>query len=449
MQVAKEQGWLGESYIAEAMGIVEGGREASGGKPTRILDAIARVSALMFTAGERYTKQTIMVAEYSLILGRMKSDTKFRSKTLGKTIDTKNMPKAAREQLAAAEALWETESINGGVMLETAPKWAQQGIGRVAFMYKNFGLNLYGTMLLSAKTALDSEYGSVKDSEIRRVAIKQLVGAHGTALLFAGVHGVPLYGAVSMMADLLFYDDEEDDFDTDVRKYVEEGWYKGWVAELSGIDVSNRIKLTDLLWEENRYKPDPSTEENIVGLLGGPAFSTFERIRRGVVDLYSGEVERGIESMLPPAVANAYKASFGRYQREGGIYTRLGNPIYDDITGGELAFQALGFAPTGYTFEQERNNIISGIDRVVGKRRSFLTKQYYVASRLGGTDDLRGVLDDIRAFNKRHPRQAISGETISKSIEARMRTIERTHNGVTLSPLMYAELMESRNEWGD
>ena len=280
-----------------------------------------------------------------------------------------------------------------------------------------------------------------------------MVAAHLAALLFAGVRGVPIYGAVALMANLLFYDDEEEDFDTDVRKLVSEGWYKGYLAELSGIDISHRIKLTDLLWEENRYNPDPSPQEFFVDKLGGASVSSGLRVWRGLNDIWSGgsstDIERGFEQLVPPSISNAYKSIFGRYQREGGMYTRLGNPIYDDITGGELFFQALGFAPTGYTFEQERNHQLKKVDKAVNKKRSTLLKKYYLAVNTADSDEVSDVMDEIREFNKRHPRAGITGRTVLKSIKTRMRTRKRTHNGITMSPLMYRTLMQSRAEYDD
>ena len=334
-------------------------------------------------------------------------------------------------------------------MLETAPALAKQHIGRTALMYKGFGLNLNSTMFQTLKTALDSE----QDAEVRKIAAKQIIGVHGTSLAMAGVAGVPIYGAVSMLYDLMFSDDEEEDFDTLVRTYVGEGWYKGWFAELSGVDVANRIKLTDLLWEENKYRKDESPEERMVGLAGGPAASTAMRAFRGLDTLIEGgtwrEMERGIENLFPPGIANAYASTFGRYRSEGGMYTKMGDPIYDDITGGELFFKALGFQPTGYTFQQERNNINSGIDRAVSKKRSLLMKKHYLALRTSDTDEIEDSLENIRAFNKRHPRAPVTAASMLASIKGRQSTAKRTHNGVAYSPLMYREIMELRSKWDE
>ena len=93
---------------------------------------------------------------------------------------------------------------------------------------------------------------------MRSTAGKQLLGIHGSALFFSGVHGIPLYGAVQLLADLFVLGEEEDDFNTIVRNHVGEGWYKGAFNQILseagvGADVASRIRLTGLLIQENRY----------------------------------------------------------------------------------------------------------------------------------------------------------------------------------------------------
>lgn len=334
--------------------------------------------------------------------------------------------------------------------METAPPIAREGLGRVAFMYKSYGLQMYYSMLKAAKTAFDSDKGKLfgpEGSPERKAAWKQLIGLHGTAVFFAGIQGVPLYGAVQLLADLFFLDDEEDDFDTIVRKHVGEGWYKGAITEFAGIDIASRVALTGLLIQENRFNNDPSLEENLGHYLGGPALSVAKRLGRGVSDLASGETQRGVENLLPVGVANAYKATFGRYAQQGGAFTRRGDPIYDDMTGGELIAQTLGFPPTEYTFRQEQNQASKRIDIAVGKKRSALHKQYYVAMRVGDFDKADAVFDDIMKFNDRHPEAAITPNSIERSMSQHAKTSAQMYNGVTLSPLYRNALEQLRSEY--
>jgi len=440
VRLASERGHLNRSFIFDALGLQEGGRarrtDTLGRKISAAIDYGTGISAMMFNQSERFNRQVTMVASYNLALDRI-------------TAENPNMPKAQRQQMAAEEALYDTQEYNGGSTLETAPRVAQEHIGRVAMMYKTYGLRMYYTMLKTAATMLSKE----SDPAMRKIARNQLIGIHGSSLFFAGVHGIPLYGAFQLMADLLLLGDEEDDFNSIVREYVGEGWYKGAFNQVLdtleiGADVASRVRLTGLLLQENRYNPNPSAEEAVGYYIGGPALSVAKRTGRGIIDLYNGEIQRGIESIMPVGFSNMYK-SVGRYQQDGGIYTRRGDPIYDDMTGGELFAQFFGFAPAEYIRIQENNQRVKGIDIAIANKKSNITKKYYVAARQGDWDALADAKREIAKFNKAHPSFAITLDTLDRSIKQHIKTSETMYNGVTLSPAMrkLAEdhLMGTRN----
>ncbi len=428
VRLASERGHLNRSFIFDALGLQEGGKarrtDTLGRKISAAIDYGTGISAMMFNQSERFNRQVTMVASYNLALDRI-------------TAENPKMPEAQRQQMAAEEALYDTQEYNGGSTLETAPRVAQENIGRVAMMYKTYGLRMYYTMLKTAQTMLSRE----SDPAMRKIARNQLIGIHGSALFFAGVHGIPLYGAFQLMADLLLFDDDEDDTNERVRAYIGEGWYKGAFNQVLdtvgiGADVASRVRLTGLLLQENRYNPNPSAEEAIGYYIGGPALSVAKRTGRGFMDIvYNGETQRGIESMMPVGFSNMYK-SVGRYQQEGGIYTRRNDPIYDDMTGGELFTQFIGFAPAEYIRIQEENQRVKRIDRSISKQRSDLTKKYYVAARMGDWDALADVKRDMAKFNKAHPTFKITGDSLNKSIKQHIKTSENMYNGVTLSPAM-------------
>ena len=445
VKTASERAYLGRSYLMDQLGLEEGGRQTQGGTTSRVLDSISTASAIGFNAVERFNRQTVMFSNFDLILDRLDSGERYFAETQGKYVDPSSMDSAQKEQLAADEALYQTQQLNGGIALETAPRIAQQGIGRVALMYKSYGMNMYYTMLRSASRMLDSSV----DPAMRKQAMRELIGVHGSSLFFAGIHGVPIYGIFTMVANM-FLDDEEDDADTIVRKYIGEGWYKGPVNELLGVDIASRVRLNNLLIQDNRYNAKPSPEEFIGFYLGGPALSTGKRLVRGVNDLQEGFVERGIENLLPPAVANAYKATFGRYARDGGAFTRRGDPIYDDITTGELVGQVFGFAPSNYTFEQERNAATKRMDRNISDRRTKSLRKMYMAYRMGDYEGYQDALKEVRQFNKRYAgsKVVITPDTLMKSMKRHQSTSATMHNGITLTPNLRSLLIEHRNEWG-
>jgi hypothetical protein len=424
VQMASKRGLLTTSFLKDALGLDESGRKRTIG------DSISSMSAFFFNHGERFNRQTTILAGYKLELAKLQG---------------KNTTATTEQKTAAAkQAIRQAQETNGGAVLETAPAITQKSFGRVAFMYKSYGLQMYYTMLKSAKTMMDTDM----NAEERKIAAKQLAGVHGTALFFAGVHGVPLYGAFSVLYNLLIAGEDDDDFDTVVRKTIGEGWYKG-VPAMSGIDPSNRIRLTGLLLQENKFDRNSDLEGLIGFHLGGPFLSSAKRVIRGANDLYNGQLMRGTESLLPAGVANAYKTVpfLGRISREEGYRSRRGDIIYDDVNVLERAGQFLGFAPTGYMLEQERNNIIKGIDTVISKKRSKLLKQYYVARRMGDFDGVRDVRREMRKFSKKHKEAAITAETIDRSMKQHAKTSLEMYNGIRLNPQMRETLESSRNDW--
>ena len=420
IELAAKRGELNSSFLAETLSVDQSGREINW------RDWVTNASAIMFHNAEVMNRQTTMVAAYDLALGKI---------TNGKP----DSATSAQKQEAAEEALHQTQQINGGATLETGPRYAREGIGRVALMYKSYGIQMYYTMLKTAKQMVDAQFAG--DTELRNQAFKQLAGVHLSALFFAGVQGLPLYGAVSMIYDML-QEDYEEDADEALRSYLDNDvLYKGLVSEATGLDVSQRVKLTDLLFEADRFNSDPSPEESFMHIFGGPAWSVTSRAIEGLDEIRNGEIERGSEAMMPGAIRNLYKAVI-RYPRDEAILTRRGDPIYDDITSGDMLTQFLGFPPVGYTREIEETSAAKGMESAARERRSKLLKRYYVATRFGDSDAAREALQEMDEFNRtnivtrRDPSLRITSDTINRSMRRHMATTVKMHNGVLLSPYM-------------
>jgi len=432
VQMATKRNQLNRSFLLDAVGLEEGGRAQRGNVFTRNMDKISGISAMMFNQAERFNRQVTLITSYNLALEKIRKD-------------NPNMSNQEARQKAAEEALYETQQTNGGSVLETAPRVAQQDIGRVAFMYKPYGLQMYYTMAKTAKEMVEAHIEG--DKATRNRAFKQVMGFHGTALFFSGVYGLPLYGAVQLMMDALFFDEDEDDFNTIVRKQIGEGWFKGLLQEATGINIADRVRLTGLLIQENRYNSNASLEEDIMFYIGGPALSVGKRLLRAKDDLQNGEVTRGIENALPAGVANAYKTTFGRYQEQGGIYTRRGDPMYADMSSWEMLAQGIGFAPADYIFQQEQNQRDKRVERAILDERTNLMRRYYVALRMSDFDESSSVLDEIFEFNDKHPYASIANEDIQKSLKTHRRTSYEMYNGVTINPLVRYAIEESRREY--
>ena len=433
-------------FLFEQLRSDEAGTSASKRNPfQRLADVITETSAVAFNAAERFNRQVTSIAIYKLELAKRIQDVKDSGSTLTDAAIVKSFDATTMDEIVDY-AIRTTISVNGNTFLETAAPITQKGFLRSALMYKGFGFQMYHTMLRAGMQAIDNAFpknaGNLEQQaesrKLRNQAVQQLLNWHLSTALIAGVAGTPLYGMLQMMFDL-YYDDEEEDFDTRIRTsdYMNELFFKGFTTALTGADVSARVKLNDLLIQDNRYNSAPSPEEFIGFQLGGPALSSVKRNIRGIKDLTEGNWYRGIENILPPAFSNFFKASpIGRLQSEGGYTTRRGDPIYDDVSTGEMAAQIFGFAPAEYTKRQEENMSIKKIDTAVNKKRSKLLKKYYMATRMQNDQEQSDAFNDILEFNDRHPAFAISAPNIRQSLKGHVKQSATMHNGVAFSSKM-------------
>ena len=423
---AKEQGQLTSSFLNEALGLEEGGKKVESGW----FNKLTGLSAGMFSQAERYNRQVTLIATYNLQRDKLKAE---------------GMSDVMARKEAAEYAIEYTQRINGGSTLETASGLSQEGIGRVALMYKNYGIQMYTMMFQTGKQAINEMFkGNPKQ---KKEALRQIIGLHGSALFFSGVYGMPLYGAISAIYNALA-DDDEEDFDTVVQSYMNQGMFRGGVnALLEGlgvdVDAGIRMRMTDLLLQEDRFNPNPSPEERIGGLVGGVALSIGKRFIRGAEDVSNGEYQRGIEQLVPAAITNMMKPF--RYAEQGGIRTRRYDLIHGDLSSGEVAAQVIGFAPEEYLRQQEQNRRVKNIDEAINSKASKLTKKYYVALRTGDISTALQVRREINEFNKRNPKFALTPERVERSLKGHLRTTEKMYNGVSISKRMQ-EYLNQQNE---
>ena len=415
---AISHGVMTNDILSDALGVTAKREEQSP------LDKVTAISAVMFNRSEQFNRQVSLVTTYKL------------ARAAGEDVDT-----------ATQTALRAVRELNGAMFSETGPRIAQQGIGRVALMYKSYGINMYTTMFRTAKTLIDNAFPGTdaKSRELRRLAARQLFGLTGTSLFFSGVYGLPLYGAVQLLYDTLFQGEDEDDFNTMVRKYTGEGLFKGPLTALLDVDIASRTRLSGLLLQENKYVDDPTISELFGLYLGGPAISLGERAMRGYRDLQEGNIERGIEKFLPAALANVLKTH--RYYAEGGIRTKRDDVIYGDLSGGELFGQLFGFTPSEYTRILEDNVRKVDMKNVPAQKRSRIYRKIYLAHARGDTAAYREGIQEAREFNRRYPSQAITVDSVRRSLKANYQTTARTVNGVEIPKYLWGDVNDHMNAY--
>ena len=393
---------------------------------SNMLDRINAASGFIFHHGERMNRQVTMVAAYNLELDRMQKE--------GRKIDEAAMTEAAET------AIYMTEMTNGGTSAAAAPRLAQSGIGAVMFMFKRYGASMYYLLFKTAREALQNT-----DGKTRAAALRQIAGIYGSAALFAGARGLPMFGMVALIYNL-FKGDDEDDFQTATRKFLGEGLYSGAINATTGLDIASRIGLSDLIFRDQKFAESTSVVASLAETLGGPVFGVASRIERGLRLISEGHIERGIEAILPSAAANILRAY--RYSTEG-TTTLRGDPITGDVSSWNVFAQAFGFAPAEYTRQLEINAIEKGIDKRVNEEKTNLLRQFYVANRMGDHDTAQEALQDLIKLQKKHPGLGITAQTIIRSMKQHARTSATMYHGITLSKGMRAELLEDAREFDE
>ena len=348
----------------------------------------------MFHQGERANRQITAITSYKLELAKRAKKSKLTEQ------DYKE---------AAEIALEDTEITNSGAMIETAPRVSQSNMGNWMTMYKRFGISMYYLQFQMAKQAISR----AKTSEERAEAKWQIVGLFASSALFAGVQGLPLYGAVSFIANNVFLDDEDEDFDSIAASYLNEGMYSGALNAIFGVDIAPRIGMSNLIYRAQPNRAEQDILLDIAEFVGGPVLGVGRRVISGGKLIAEGEVYRGTERVLPSVLANGFKAL--RYGTEGATTLR-GDPIMEDINAWNIFAQSLGLSPAGYTKQLEINARDKGVDRRVNTKRTKLMGDYYLAAREGDIDGATELVQEMIEFSERNPYVAISGDSLERSM---------------------------------
>jgi hypothetical protein len=393
-------------------------------------------SSFAFHHGERMNRQVTMIAAYNLELDSIEGKLNKRVDP-DSTEDTrtfKDLSQKEREQYAARQAIYTTEMTNGGTTAASAPRIAQGAWGKVLFMFKRYGVQMYYMLFKMTREMLQKQ-----DPAVRKQAMKQLAGVYGTAAIFSGLQGLPLFGVASMIYNM-FRDDDEEDFGTATRAYMGELAYKGVVNQLTNLDIASRVGLGDLIFRENKMSSGSvSLAETLGETLGGPLYGIGTKIYRGVNMMFDGEVMRGFETALPTATGNLLRSY--RFATEG-ANTLRGDPIVGDIAAGNVFAQVFGFAPADYTKQLEINATIKGIDKYVNETATKLRRQYNIADRTYDFEKQMDVREKLEKLYAKHPSLGDLDTSLIKSKAAFEKQTPLMYNGITISPKLRNELLE-------
>jgi hypothetical protein len=407
IDVARAQGQISSSQVYDTLEVTD---------KVGLSQKVNAVTGWMFHQADRVNRQVTMIAAYNLEMAKLKKDG-----VTGIEAETK----------AANHAIYVGEITQGGTSAASAPRIAQNTVGRVMFMFKRYGVSM---MYLQFKMLRDGLTG--QDKSVKKAAMAQFAGVVGTSALFAGVQGLPFFGVAALIYNL-FKDDDDDDLEMATRKYMGTMLTNGPLSYYTNLDFSGRVSMTDLLVKEVRTGSSPSFVASILEQLGGPVYGIASKIERGVGLMREGHTARGMEQILPSAFGNPLKAI--RMYSEG-ANTLRGDPITGDVDAWNAAAQALGFSPADYQRQNELNSRLKEIDKRVSQSETKLFRQYYTAGRMGDTEAQGEIKEKLRDLFQRHPGLGNMQEALQRSMESHKKTSKSMIHGITVNEKLRSEL---------
>lgn len=409
----------------------------------------AAYSGAMQHQVERVIRETSIMNAYMLMLQQ--------SNPAWKAMSTKQFVRALENgditidadtaAQVARDAVMEGEYLNGSIYSSSGPQWSQSDIGRVAYLYKKFGLSMFNLLWHTATRSFGTGPNGTLTAEERRVAQLQLASMMGGIGLIAGAAGMPMFQLLANMYDLLKEDDEED-FETLVRTGVlGELGLNGLANYLTGLNIAPRVGMSGIFYREPFNAANNTPLQNIIEGFGGPAVGMFNKYTNNVIDLFQqGELWRATEQALPSAFGNVLRAA--RFYSDG-ITTMRGDPIVEEVGPLHLAGQFFGFQPADYAQQLAINNSQRRIDNAINRRISRLLARRYRAIRFRDQAEYQDIMEEIAEYNRRaEPDQRITREMMENSLRSHRATTERTYQGISYSQRNERMLREMATDYG-
>ena len=425
---------------------------ASGGadRPIGIgkLDAFNRVSSFMFNAMEHKNRMTTALAAYRL---------------------------AIRGGLSHTDAIEEANDASNKAHFNynnyNRPRVLQNDFMKVAGLFKQYPWQVTDRLARSFRDGLmpgregsPFKFGNKELSPDERAeAMKAFAGYMGKMMLFAGIKGVPILYHATMAAINNVFGNKDQPFDAQaaLREHMEQSIGKtasdavmdGPMSAITGAALSNGASYSDLWYKQPaRDMTWGQQAGDLLGQIAGPVYGSIPEMGVGADIIHGGNLERGLEHMLPPAVNHLMKAQ--RAASEG--YTNLrGEQVVSPEELGQgwstglvglgavrqknILLQALGFQPEVYARQGEQNTSEQNFKTEITQRQQFLTEQYDNAVGRGDNDGAIKWMQQMQQFHQANPSIPWSAKGMINSIRSNEKNTATAEHGVNMAPGMGAE----------
>ena len=359
---------------------------------------------------------------------------------------------------AVQKAVDSTNEALGNYDVTNRPRFMQQGIGKIAFQFKTYPLQMSLLLLTNFKKMLP-----FLNKEGKKEAVTKFFGMMGTSFLLAGAANMALFSPIMGLVGWAWSQLElDDDWPEELKDLDFKTWFlnvflpeklgdvtlggvpvsdiveRGPLNAITGYDIASRIGLNDL-WGRDSKETKTSRESAIAFMLdhfAGPTAS----LMLGFADAYDayamGDYQKMTEKMLPAAVRNLVVAN--KYADEG-MKTARGSELVgkDDVKTGELVGQAIGFRPDILAATQGPSFKLTGVEQKILNQRALILNRLDFQHRQEtdkGDDKFADIMEnEVAKFNKKYPSYALDADAIIDSLVKKAEQRASARAGVNIT----------------
>ena len=412
------------------------------GEQASLWEKIAGATGVLQHQSERYSRETALNAAYILELQDLMGQQGMAVGDFVKGLEAGTLSFSPEIAQAAAEAAVNvSEKSNGPIYAAAGPVASQGNISSLIYMFKRHPLAMLNLLAQTTSRGLGSS-----DPADAKIARRQLVRMFGSLGAFSGVLGLPLIQQVGWLYDLLIADDDEPDFKSQLRMTFGEAGSFGLVDYMTGMRISERVGMGAPIYRPGFASEDIPPFFQVLEGVGGPVLGMALKYTSGrqFEDIANGDIQRGVEGLLPTSIANFFKSV--RFAQEG-IETRRGD-LVDDIGPFHIAAQAFGFMPASYEQKLSMNSLGTRINNAISTEKSRLMQKIHKARDEGDFDTVQTLMEQVQEFNAKNPRNRIDRDTLRQSYDASKRVTAQTSHGLYVAPGNRARVQEYLDAYG-
>ena len=425
VRIATGQEITDVKYSQKALSILPDSISDPVGSPTGTWSRAEYALNWLFQNSERGNREITLIAAFKLEKDRLLKQGK----------DSKTATKEAIQ-----EAIDFVETVNGPAITEVGPTWFRDSWGKVIGTFKKFPLSQFYLQYKLLRQAI-----APLDKESRAVAIGQYAAINASLFSVAGVMGVPVYGLIEMLHDLVWEDDPAEELEMKAVRFLGADYAYGWLPNLMNMDIAHRVTWRGLLIRDNDYRISQiGYPLYLLETLAGPAFSVTKTPVENIHKVWNGEMDTktAVTLSLPSAFKNLIQA-YDLVNK--GAVNRKGDLVNTNISDWTAFNKAIGFADAETALLKRTFNLMKGVERDMAFQKRKIFQEYTLAQINGDTKRMREIRDvDIPEYNSRklarYGTWAISSYDLRRSADARMKAMELSFSGISLSDATYEVL---------